>query len=133
MAKARPKAALRQSVGMRIPVFVSCPTDLSPDQDDVRRAILKILKDEMLEARALGRTDYPLTLPLAEICVIASHCAGALILGFEQFRATAGTYKYLAKDAEGNNVSRSVKKLVQFPTPWNHMEASIMFTLGKPL
>src|SRR5580704_11025291 len=133
MARRRIKATSQSTAGMRIPVFVSCPTDLNPDQDAVRKAILKILKDEMLEARALGRTDYPLTLPLAEVCVIAAHCAGGLILGFEQFRATAGTYKFLAQDTEGKSVSRTVKKLAQFPTPWNHMEASIMFSLGKPL
>jgi len=133
MARRRIRTASQATAGMRIPVFVSCPTDLNPDQDAVRNAILNILKDEMLEARALGRTDYPLTLPLAEVCVIAAHCAGGLILGFEQFRATAGTFKFLAQDAEGKNVSRPVKKLAQFPTPWNHMEASIMFSLGKPL
>ena len=133
MARRRVKKVAREEAGMRIPVFVSCPTDLSPNQDGVRKAILNILKDEMLEARALGRTDYPYTLPLAEVCVIAAHCAGGLILGFEQFRATAGTYKYLAQDDTGKSVSRPVKKLAQFPTPWNHMEASIMFSLGKPL
>jgi hypothetical protein len=129
------KATRRTLSGMRIPVFVSGPSDLSPEQDEIRNAMLDILKDEMLEPRALGRTDYPLSLPLAEVCVIAGHCAGGLILGFEQFRATEGVRKYGARNANGDEVSQAIRKdeVVRFPTAWNHMEAAILFALGKRL
>ena len=118
MAKSFNKPIRRALPGMRIPVFVSGPTDLSPEQDGVRNAILDILKEEMLEPRALGRTDYPLSLPLAEVCVIAGHCAGGLILGFQQLRATAGTRKYRALDNRGKDASRPIKEgdVVRIPT-----------------
>ena len=45
--------------GVRLPVFVSGPTKLSPEQDDVRNAIFDILEEEELAPRALGQTDYP--------------------------------------------------------------------------
>jgi hypothetical protein len=135
MAEPADKPVRRVLSGMRIPVFISGPTDLNPDQDEVRNAIIEMLNDEMLEPRALGRTDYPLSLPLAEVCVIASHCAGGIILGFEQLRATAGTRKHGARKDDGKDASRPItnEQMVRLPTAWNHMEAAILFALGKPL
>lgn len=51
-----------------------------------------------LEPRALGRSDYPTELPLREVLVIAKHCAGGIILGFEQYRSLDGIDK--ARDRE---------------------------------
>ena len=68
---------------MRIPVFVSCPTSLSTKQDASRNLILAELKNCGLEPRALGRSDYPTDYPLREVLVIAKHCSGGIILGFE--------------------------------------------------
>jgi hypothetical protein len=78
---------------MRIPVFVSCPTALSAEQQASREKLIEFLEELNLEPRALGRSDYPSELPLREVLVIARHCAGGLILGFEQFQATAGIWK----------------------------------------
>jgi hypothetical protein len=112
---------------MDIPVFVSCPTSLSPEQDSARKIIMHHLKRYRLEPRALGRSDYPTEFPLKEVLVIARHCAGGIILGFEQFRSLSGISKPGAPDEKrlGNEVS--------FPTPWNDLEAGILFGLGLPL
>ncbi len=75
---------------MKIPVFVSSPTSLSPSQEAARTVIIRQLDDNDLEARALGRSDYPTELPLREVLLIARHCSGGIILGFEQFRASGG-------------------------------------------
>lgn len=112
---------------MDIPVFVSCPTSLSPDQESSRERILKQLENFHLTPRALGRSDYPTELPLREVFVIAKHCAGGVILGFEQFRTTGGVFKPGAPD------ERSETGMVSYPTPWNHLEAGILFGLGVPL
>lgn len=77
--------------------------------------------------RALGRSDYPTEFPLREVAVIASHCSGGVILGFEQFRATAGVRK------RGTRVEAGITKPVLFPTSWNHLEAGILFGLKLPL
>lgn len=112
---------------MRIPVFVSCPTALSPTQEAQRKVILDMLDQMNLEPRALGRSDYPTDLPLREVMVIARHCAGGVILGFNQFTATAGTSK------PGTDREATVSTPVMFPTPWNHLEAGILFSLKLPL
>lgn len=114
---------------MRIPVFVSCPTQLNPDQDGSRQRILRELSRLQLEPRALGRSDYPADCPLREVYVIANHCSGGVILGFRQFTATVGVWKKGTKDQKG--VVR--KQPVHFPSPWNHLEAGILFGLQLPL
>jgi hypothetical protein len=111
---------------MRIPVFMSAPTTLSPDQDKVRNRIVKLLKSQGLEARALGRQEYPTDYPLREVAVIAKHCSGGIILGFEQLTVTTGVAK------PGSSSEKNVEN-VRMPTPWNNLEAGILFGLGLPL
>lgn len=117
---------------MKIPVFVSGPTALSPEQVSARQVLMDFLEELNLEPRALGRTDYPSELPLREVLVIARHCAGGMILGFEQFQASAGIFKRGTGD-EGGERSLAAGQTAAFPTPWNHLEAGILFGLGLPL
>jgi hypothetical protein len=112
---------------MLIPIFVSCPTTLNEQQESSRQLILKELKQLRLEPRALGRSDYPTDCPLREVYVIAKHCSGGVVLGFEQFQATAGISK------QGTNRETVVSSAVKFPTPWNNLEAGILFGLKIPL
>jgi hypothetical protein len=111
---------------MRIPVFVSCPTTLSTKQDASRNLILGELKNCGLEPRALGRSDYPTDYPLREVLVIAKHCSGGVILGFEQFHAPKGVWKRGTREPKKDDD-------VRFPSPWNNLEAGVLFSLGLPL
>jgi hypothetical protein len=114
---------------MKIPVFVSCPTKLNRRQNRSREQILRELGRLQLEPRALGRSDYPSEFPLREVSVIAKHCSGGIILGFQQFIATAGIWKPGTKEKR----SLSGGKTEHFPSPWNHLEAGIIFGLQLPL
>jgi len=114
---------------MKIPVFVSSPTSLSRSQEASRSALMKFLDEFNLEPRALGRTDYPAEFPLREVLVIARHCAGGLIMGFEQFQATAGTWKRGTRSESKLGAGQSIS----IPTPWNHLEAGILFGLKLPI
>ena len=110
---------------MKIPVFVSSPTRLNPDQKRSRKVIIDIFDGLRIEPRALGRSDYPKDYPLKEVYAIAKHCHGGVILGFEQCLATAGVWK-----RGTNEEDRIVRgKPVAFPTPWNQLEAGILFGL----
>jgi hypothetical protein len=114
---------------MRIPVFVSCPTKLNAKQNRSRDRIVAELRRLQLESRALGRSDYPSDCPLREVFVIARHCSGGVILGFRQFSATSGVWKPGTKEQK-----RLVRgKSESFPSPWNHLEAGILFGLQLPL
>ena len=112
---------------MEIPVFVSCPSSLSAEQDASRTVILRQLKRFNLEPRALGRSDYPTELPLREVLLLARHCAGGVILGFEQYRSLTGVRKPGTPDAREHDAA------VRLPTPWNHLEAGILFGLRLPI
>jgi hypothetical protein len=112
---------------MRIPVFLSAPTVLTTEQEALRRIVLRQLDRNGLEPRALGRSDYPTELPLREVLTIARHCAGGIILGFQQFRADSGVTK------PGTTEEKPIVSPIVFPTPWNQLEAGILFSLGVPL
>ncbi len=112
---------------MNIPVFVSCPTDLSERQELSRKMILRELERANLEPRTLGRDDYPTELPLREVLMLARHCSGGVILGFEQILVEAGVAK------RETSKSRNIKLPLPLPTPWNHLEAGILFSLSIPL
>ena len=112
---------------MKIPIFVSAPTVLSTAQDNSRRFILREIERIGFEWRALGRSDYPTELPLREVLIIAQHCAGGVILGFSQFRADTGVYKL------GTIEEKTITQPTHFATPWNQLEAGILFALRLPL
>ncbi|MET4706027.1 hypothetical protein [Frigoribacterium sp. UYMn621] len=112
---------------MQIPVFVSAPTHLNPSQEIVRARIVTLLEEFGFEPRALSRTDYPLDYPLREVAVIARSCFGAVILGFEQFRSLNGVSKL------GTSMEQTLSEPRLFPSPWNQLEAGILFGMRRPL
>src|SRR4051794_6753585 len=103
---------------MKIPVFVSCPTILNDSQQASRQLILDELDRFRLEPRALGRSDYPVDVPLREVLVLARRCAGGIILGFAQLLISEGVNK------PGTPQERDVRSF-PMPSPWNHIEAGI--------
>jgi len=117
-----------QIAPMRIPVFVSSPSpdNLSPAQEASAEIIHKLVLRYKLEWRALGRSDYADELPLKEVLRMVRHCSGGIILGFEQFRAPAGDLRAGSKNAD-------TAAGVSFPTPWNQLEAGILFSAGLPM
>ncbi len=111
---------------MRIPVFVSAPTALNSDQQAAYDLLVKELERLGLERRALGRSDYPAEYPLKEVYQLAMRCSGGMILGFVQQRATVVISK------PGTSLEKRLRD-ISFPTPWNHLEAGILFGLRLPL
>ena len=111
----------------KIPVFLSCPTQLNSVQERKKGVLIKILDDLQMEPRSLGRTDYPKDYPLREVYVIAKHCSGGLILGFEQLLVEKGVYK------KGTKEEDKINEPIPISTPWNQLEAGILFGLGIPL
>lgn len=112
---------------MKIPVFLSCASILTPDQSRFRGTIVRLLDAINLQARTLGQTDYPSRNPLYEVTVMARHCAGGVILGFRQFEAIGGVWK------GGTSRELVIDEARYFPTPWNNLEAGILHALGLPL
>jgi hypothetical protein len=112
---------------MKIPVFVSSPTTLSDSQQASKQLILNALDRLGLEPRAIGVSDFATQFPLREVAVLARHCSGGVILGFEQLRVQQGVRKY------GTSKQKDVTELIKFPTEWNQLEAGVLFSAGLPL
>jgi hypothetical protein len=74
----------------------------------------------------LGRSDYPSELPLKEVIQIARRCSGGVVLGFAQFEAEKGVFK------PGTEEPKPVQN-ARFATPWNQLEAGILFALKLPV
>jgi hypothetical protein len=110
---------------LRIPVFVSCPTKLSIEQNKSRQVVLDLLEKYKFQPRALGRSDYPNKAALREVVAIARHCAGAVIMGFVQYQATQGTVY------PGSEWATDAPRA--FPSPWNDLEAGILYLSKLPL
>lgn len=113
---------------LRIPVFVSCPSALRAEQEESAQIILEHLEKNKLQWRALGQPDYSRKLPLAEVIGMIKHCSGGIILGFEQFQAKDVLYR---RGIKGQ--AKKLKDPVHFPTPWNHLEAGILYSLRLPI
>jgi hypothetical protein len=112
---------------MRIPVFVSCPSDLTTEQEKAALVIKSLIDKNKLVWRALGRSDYSYRLPLTEVIGMVRHCSGGIILGFKNFEAPSGIYK---KDTPKVLVENTT---VVMPTPWNHLEAGVLFSQKLPI
>jgi len=61
------------------------------------------------------------------VYVLGTHCSGGIVLGFEQFFAQDGVFK------RGTAKENRVDTGVSYPTPWNQLEAGVLFGLGLPL
>lgn len=112
---------------MKIPVFVSCPSTLNEEQDSSHNLILEELDNLELEPRTLGRSDYPTEFPLREVYILAKHCSGGVILGFHQLVVNEGIWKLDTAKEE------RIENPFYLPTPWNNLEAGVLFALGIPL
>jgi hypothetical protein len=112
---------------MFIPVFISAPSteNLNPEQKSVYDAIIAAIGDLGLEERRLGQSDYPDQAALQEVIQIARRCSGGIVLGFTQMMVQAGISKPGVQDKPMNDVP--------LPTPWNHLEAGILFSLRLPV
>lgn len=93
---------------MEIPVFISRPSRLTDEQDLVATWLLAELEAVGLQPRTLGMTDFAVESPLREVLVLARHCAGGIIMGFDRGKG-------------------------QGPTPWNQLEAGILYGTDLPL
>jgi hypothetical protein len=112
---------------MLIPVFISAPSteNLNPEQKSVYEAIIAAIGDVGLEERRLGQSDYPDQAPLQEVIQIARRCSGGIVLGFTQTIVKTGIGKPGVLDRPISDMP--------LPTPWNQLEAGILFSLKLPV
>ena len=115
---------------MNIPVFISVGSRLTAHQQGIYEFFCEQMETIFdLDPRTVGKTDLAMRPPLNEVLALAQHCAGALILGFEEFQIKEG------KRASKSEVPDSKNDLTgtAWSTPWNQIEAGICKALRLPM
>ncbi len=107
-------------------VFVSQPTTLSARQQQAQTLIMDELAVLGLAPRTVGVSDFATKNPLHEVCVLARHCSGGLVLGFRQAVAERVVLK-------PDTARETVVESACYPSPWNQLEAGVLFALRVPL
>jgi hypothetical protein len=103
-------------------IFLSRPTWVPPEYQEGLNNFLEFLAAQGLNPRTIGTTDKPLKSPMEEVIDLMKICKGAIVLGYPQIVATAGSVK-----------SRSISDRVELATEWNHMETALAVASHLPL
>jgi hypothetical protein len=107
---------------MSIPIFISRPNSFADNFQAGYRKFSEFLNGHRIQQRTVGATDIPVNDPISEVITLMRLCNGAIILGIPQIEVFTGTLKGIPLPNQLNLCSE-----------WNHIEASIAYTLGKPL
>lgn len=105
-----------------ISVFLSRPTWLASDFARGHEGFLEVMRTLDLVPRTVGTTDFGIRSPLDQVIALMKQCSGAIILGYPQIVATAGTVK------EG-----TITSPITLATEWNHIEGGLAHASGLPL
>jgi hypothetical protein len=119
-----------EEFGAQIPIFASVPSKLDVRQAASKGFIYRQLRDFGLHPRTVGASDKAVNNPLHEVRTLARHCAGGIILGYEQVSARQVLQK--SRDTDDKIISKVLEEYLA-PTPWNQLETGILFGLGLPL
>lgn len=111
---------------MTIDVFISVGSTKKPEQEAFIQAVEQFLRDNGLNPRCVGRTDFSSVQPLKFIEQIMSQCSGTVIIALERIHIQNGLEK------RGSNAEKLLSN-VNISTVWNQIEAGMAYLLGHPL
>jgi hypothetical protein len=111
---------------MAIDVFMSVGRTSTPKQEAFVAAIEQYLRDNGLNPRCVGRTDFSSLQPLKFIEQLMGQCSGTIIIAFERVHIADGF------DKRGSSNQKQITKQ-NVATVWNQIEAAIAYILGHPL
>lgn len=111
---------------MSIDVFVSVGSNSKPEYEKFISEIEQFLRDNGLNPRAVGRTDFSAIQPLKFIEQVMNECSGTVVIAFERIHLEQGFEK------RGSNAEKPLSN-VNIPTVWNQIEPSMAYVLGHPL
>lgn len=111
---------------MAIDVFMSVGRTSTPKQEAFVAAVEQYLRDNGLNPRCVGRTDFSSLQPLKFIEQLMGQCSGTIIIAFERVHISDGV------DKRGSSTEKQIKDQ-NVATVWNQIEAAIAYILGHPL
>jgi hypothetical protein len=111
---------------MSIDVFISVGSNSKPEHEKFISEIEQFLRDNGLNSRAVGRTDFSAIQPLKFIEQVMNECSGTVVIAFERIHIERGFEK------RGSNAEKLLSN-VKISTVWNQIEPSMAYVLGHPL
>ena len=111
---------------MAIDVFVSVGRTSTPEQEKFVASIEQYLRDNDLNPRTVGRSDFSSKQPLQFIEELMQQCSGTVIIAFERIYIEEGIERRTS-----DNESEILKETM--PTVWNQIEATMAYTYKQPL
>lgn len=106
-------------------VFISKGSAATDEQRQFVDAILDMLKTAGLSPRIMNENEWSHEQPLKAIKKIISQCDGIVLIAF--------TRTIIENGSEVKKDSKNDLKNILLPTPWNHIEGAIAYTMGMPL
>ena len=122
--QARPTKGLGQAcrrANVMNPVFLSRPSWVSEKYRPGLDHFQTLLREQHLDPRSVGVTDYANDVPMAEVIRLMKQCAGAIVLGVPQIEVMTGVLK-------GDDIAEPFS----LGTEWNHIEAALAYALELP-
>jgi len=104
-------------------IFVSRPTLIAPEFEDVYKEFHAFLVSEHFEPRRLGGGTYSKKAFLRAVDDTMKLCSGAIVLGYP-------TEEMLYQVFRKGEVQKTGHL---WPTPWNHIEGALAYSMGLPL
>jgi len=111
---------------MSIPIFLSRPNPVTPDQTQ----FLQILEEHVLTSgllpKTLGVNEYGGDPPLATVRMLMSESNGLVVVALRRYRADP-LFRLR------HNLDDDVMSQVYLTSPWCHIEPGMAFQLGLPM
>jgi hypothetical protein len=108
-------------------IFVSMGTPYTEEYSKFRDDLEAFLHNRCgVDARIIGKNEYPSGSPLVHIREVMRTCHGVIIVAYERKFLESGIEK------RGGDVAQAISKRT-YTTPWNHVESSMAYSLGLPL
>ena len=111
---------------MSIDVFISVGRSSKPEHDRFISEIEQFLRNNGVNPRIIGRTDFASIQPLKFIEQVMNECSGTIVIAFERIHIDRGI------EQRGSNVEKQLSNIT-IPTVWNQIEPAMAYVLGHPL
>lgn len=111
---------------MSIDVFISVGRNSKPEHEKFISEIEQFLRNNGINPRAVGRTDFSSIQPLKFIEKVMNECSGTVVIAFERIHIDQGFEK------RSTNAEKPLSN-VNITTVWNQIEPAMAYVLGHPL
>lgn len=111
---------------MNISVFLSYPKPINKEQEDFIENISNFLRENGLEPRTLGVTDYDMSAPLVAIRRLMLESNGIITIAFKRTKVISGKYKW-------GTLSEVDIKDKWYTSPYCQIEPAMAFQIGLPI